>query len=336
MQDLQNGEFTQRAFLKTARWISLRRRRSWILFPPKRHWLCKLRRNNWKVGWGEEILTARTDLLEMLAMLRCTSISRRKTSTLKQAESFRLRMEAVSSRVDRLLATADQGRILREGVRTVIAWPNAGKSSLLNLLLGFERAIVNDVAGTTRDTIEEVINLQGYPIRLIDTAGLRHTNDAVEREGVSRTNVQIERAELVLEVVDASQPAGERISLPPEEERRRLLILNKADLGLHADWQAISNSETAVALSAAPAKAAMVPERRIVKFLTYGGCGIRGLCSHQCSASALPHAGQSQHGVGNRRISQRGFTRIRGSRLARRDGCSGRGGWPTDVEELLV
>ena len=91
------------------------------------------------------------------------------------SEAILLKINTVVTRIEGLLATADQGRILREGLRTVICGaPNAGKSSLLNLLLGFDRAIVNDLAGTTRDTIEEVINIQGLPIRLIDTAGTEH------------------------------------------------------------------------------------------------------------------------------------------------------------------
>lgn len=151
------------------------------------------------------------------------------------------RIESVRGAVDRLMATADQGRILREGVRTVICGaPNVGKSSLLNVLLGFDRAIVSDTAGTTRDTIEEVINLRGIPIRLIDTAGVRESADSVEREGVARTRAQVARAELVLEVFDghAAPPvtglAGLSAEAPPDAIHLRLL--NKVDLGEHPGW----------------------------------------------------------------------------------------------------
>jgi len=150
------------------------------------------------------------------------------------------RLGRVVSELDRLLATADQGRILREGVRTVIFGPpNVGKSSLLNRLLGFERAIVSEVAGTTRDTIEETVNLDGIPLRLIDTAGVRTAGDRIEEEGIRRTLRQIESADLLLEVADAVLPRDEKsIELP--EGTRRLLILNKADLGEHPSWKGIS------------------------------------------------------------------------------------------------
>jgi tRNA modification GTPase len=121
-------------------------------------------------------------------------------------------------------------------VRTVIfGQPNVGKSSLLNLLLGFDRAIVSDVAGTTRDTIEEVVNLNGIPLRLIDTAGVREAIDQIEIAGIQRTVRQIEAADVLLEIVDASQPRPEEFNLPATPAKR-LLVLNKTDLGEDASW----------------------------------------------------------------------------------------------------
>jgi len=117
------------------------------------------------------------------------------------------RIDEVSAGIDAMLATAEQGRILREGVRTVICGePNVGKSSLLNGLLGYERAIVSDVEGTTRDTVEEVVNIQGIPLRLIDTAGVRESSDQIEQQGIIRSEKQIELADFILEVVDGSKP----------------------------------------------------------------------------------------------------------------------------------
>lgn len=148
------------------------------------------------------------------------------------------RLAEVQSKVERLTATADQGRILREGVRTVIAGvPNVGKSSLLNVLSGFDRAIVSETAGTTRDTIEEVINLGGIPLKLVDTAGIRASEDEIEREGVSRSEKQIENAELVLEVFDVSRPKSENSApLAIPLGARRVAVLNKLDLGRNPDW----------------------------------------------------------------------------------------------------
>ena len=147
------------------------------------------------------------------------------------------KLDAVRDGIAALLRTADQGRILREGVRTVIyGAPNVGKSSLLNLLLGYERAIVSETPGTTRDTIEEVINLRGIPLRLVDTAGVREAGDAVEREGIERTRVQVERADLVLQVFDASV---ENLNRKDAEARKEILILNKCDLGEHTSWRGV-------------------------------------------------------------------------------------------------
>ena len=132
-------------------------------------------------------------------------------------------------RISDLLATADQGRILREGVRTVIyGKPNVGKSSLLNRLLGYQRAIVSAQEGTTRDTIEEVVNIRGIPLRLIDTAGVRESKDEIEREGIAMTHGQVAKADLILEMRDLSEPF-EQVELPIPEGAKHLQILNKRD-----------------------------------------------------------------------------------------------------------
>ena len=148
------------------------------------------------------------------------------------------RILGFENRLDRLLATADQGRILRHGLRTVIyGAPNVGKSSLLNLLLGYDRAIVSEVPGTTRDTIEEVINIRGLPVRLIDTAGTRESFDLLESEGIRRAQHQVEQADLVIQVVDGSQPPE---NLKDLDGRPNVLLLNKCDLGVHPLWTEIA------------------------------------------------------------------------------------------------
>ncbi|MBL9132791.1 MAG: tRNA uridine-5-carboxymethylaminomethyl(34) synthesis GTPase MnmE, partial [Verrucomicrobiaceae bacterium] len=152
------------------------------------------------------------------------------------------RIDAVQEQARQLLATSEQGRILRHGARTVISGaPNVGKSSLLNVLLGFERAIVSSTAGTTRDTIEEIIQVHGIPLRLVDTAGLRDACDDIERIGIERTQRELERADLILEVLDASQHAR-RLDLPESLASRRIVILNKTDLGIHPAWEAETNA----------------------------------------------------------------------------------------------
>ncbi len=132
-----------------------------------------------------------------------------------------------------LLAEAERGRRLRDGVHAVIVGPpNAGKSSLLNALAGSERAIVTDVAGTTRDTLRETIRLDGLAVDLVDTAGLREGGDAIEREGMRRARAELERADLALIVVDARDPAGGAAAVADALAGvpRRLWIHNKVDL----------------------------------------------------------------------------------------------------------
>lgn len=131
----------------------------------------------------------------------------------------------IHGRINRLLATANEGRILREGVRLVLCGePNAGKSSLLNRLLGFERAIVSAIPGTTRDTIEEFASLRGIPFRIVDTAGLRETMDAVEREGVERARRAMARADVIVRIADVTRDSGF------ERHQGEILALNKIDL----------------------------------------------------------------------------------------------------------
>ncbi|MEN8693819.1 MAG: tRNA uridine-5-carboxymethylaminomethyl(34) synthesis GTPase MnmE [Akkermansiaceae bacterium] len=149
-------------------------------------------------------------------------------------EGLRKRLEHQMTIIAGLLATADQGRVLREGVRTVIyGKPNVGKSSLLNRLLGYQRAIVSSIEGTTRDTIEEVVNVRGIPLRLIDTAGVRESSDEIEQTGIAMTHLQLEKADLVLELTDLSQlPSEEMLGVP--DGVKHLRIYNKSDEALPA------------------------------------------------------------------------------------------------------
>ena len=148
-------------------------------------------------------------------------------------EKLLARIDETVAFIDRLLATADEGQLLRRGIRAaIIGRPNAGKSSLLNQLLGHDRAIVSAIPGTTRDTIEEAANIRGIPVVFIDTAGIRESADEIEAEGVRRSEVSLSRADLVLHVIDSGEPlhATDEQRLAAGGGRRRIVVLNKVDL----------------------------------------------------------------------------------------------------------
>jgi tRNA modification GTPase len=134
--------------------------------------------------------------------------------------------------MDELLRTADEGRILRRGIRAaIVGRPNVGKSSLLNQLLGHDRAIVSSLPGTTRDTIEETANIRGLPVVFIDTAGLREAGNAIEQEGIRRSHESVARAELILHVLDGSESLTDedRRYLDQFAGKKRILVRNKVD-----------------------------------------------------------------------------------------------------------
>jgi tRNA modification GTPase len=155
--------------------------------------------------------------------------------------------------IEELLRNAEQGKILREGISTaIVGKPNVGKSSLLNALARENRAIVTDIPGTTRDVIEEYVNVGGIPLRLLDTAGIRETSDVVEQIGVERSRTALADADLILLVLNRSEPLSdeERELLEQVRNRQAIVILNKIDLPPRLDEEAI---------------AGLVPEERIVK-----------------------------------------------------------------------
>ena len=157
---------------------------------------------------------------------------------------------AIQAGLTRLLSTAEEGRLIKDGITVaILGKPNVGKSSLLNALVQRERAIVTDIPGTTRDTIEETINLGGIPMHLIDTAGIRQTSDIIEQQGVLRSKAVIDKAEFLLLMFDASQGLTEADVelLETANSHKALLILNKTDLPIvtppDALWAHCSNKQ---------------------------------------------------------------------------------------------
>ncbi|WP_297777579.1 tRNA uridine-5-carboxymethylaminomethyl(34) synthesis GTPase MnmE [Blautia sp.] len=148
-------------------------------------------------------------------------------------DTLRGEAELIKGKIDRLLDTVREGKLMKEGIKTVIVGkPNAGKSSLLNTLVGEERAIVTDIAGTTRDILEETIVLHGISLRMMDTAGIRSTDDVVEKIGVGKAIENAKDADLILYVVDASIPLDEndREIIGLLRDKKAVVILNKTDL----------------------------------------------------------------------------------------------------------
>lgn len=181
---------------------------------------------------GDRIRIVRNNILELLTRVVAGIDFPEEIGDAPEPEIERVCKEALSE-LDDLARTARTGRFLREGLRlAIVGRPNAGKSSLLNRLLQFERAIVTDIPGTTRDSLEEMLDLNGIPIVLVDTAGIRNTEDQVEQIGIERSKKAIAESDLALIVVDATQGEGE-----PEQQIRELLadkphitIQNKIDL----------------------------------------------------------------------------------------------------------
>jgi tRNA modification GTPase len=242
------GEFTQRAFLNGK--MDLTQAEAVMDLIRAQTELALRAANEQLAGHlGRELTKIQDELLTTLAHIEAYIDFPDEGISPETGKMLLDRLEETGASLARLIATADQGRILRHGLRTVIyGEPNVGKSSLLNLLLGYDRAIVSETPGTTRDTIEETINVRGIPVRLIDTAGKRSSEDSIEQEGIRRTELQLAQADLVLQVVDASLPRGnetERSSALENEreqsmrnsgKKNRILVLNKVDLGIHEDW----------------------------------------------------------------------------------------------------
>ena len=200
------GEFTKRAFLNGR--LDLARAEGVMeLITAKSARAAHAARERLAGAFSHAVTDIRTQILGAVAHIEAGIDFPEDDIPAASAEHLAAEIDAASAAVRRLLAGADTGRVLRDGVKTVIVGrPNVGKSSLLNALLGMERAIVTDVPGTTRDIIEEEISVAGIPLRLLDTAGLRAAEDAVEQIGVARTEQHLMDAELILAVFDASEP----------------------------------------------------------------------------------------------------------------------------------
>jgi tRNA modification GTPase len=228
----QPGEFTRRAFLHGR--LDLTQAEAVADLIHARTELALSAANQQLAGGlSRRVRAVRDDLLKALAHLEAHIDFPDEDIAPDTREALLDRMRGGLASLDTLLATAREGRILRRGVRAaILGRPNAGKSSLLNQLLGHDRAIVSPVAGTTRDTIEETANIRGLPVVFVDTAGLREAADVLEEEGIRRTRAAAAQAEVLLHVLDTSEALDpvDQGFLAEFRARPRLLVLNKADL----------------------------------------------------------------------------------------------------------
>ncbi|NTR73181.1 tRNA uridine-5-carboxymethylaminomethyl(34) synthesis GTPase MnmE [Enterococcus faecium] len=227
------GEFTKRAFLNGR--VDLSQAEAVMdLIRAKTDKAMGLALNQLDGNLSALIRSLRQEILETLAQVE-VNIDYPEYDDVEELTTKLLleKAQMIQQRIQALLATSKQGKVLREGLSTaIIGRPNVGKSSLLNHLLREEKAIVTDIAGTTRDVIEEYVNVRGVPLKLIDTAGIRETEDVVERIGVKRSRKALAEADLILLVLNQSEPltAEDEQLLEATSGLKRIILLNKTDL----------------------------------------------------------------------------------------------------------
>ena len=226
------GEFTKRAFLNGR--IDLTKAEAVMdIIHAKNEFALQSSLKQLKGSVSEKVRKLREDILYEIAFIESALDDPEHISLDGYPEKLEEKVSIIIEETDKLLSTADNGRILKEGIHTVIVGkPNAGKSSLLNVLAGEEKAIVTDIAGTTRDALEQTINLGDVTLNMIDTAGIRDTDDPVEQIGVEKAKKVTDDADLILYVVDTSVPLNESDEeiFRMIKDRHTLILMNKSDL----------------------------------------------------------------------------------------------------------
>ena len=226
------GEFTKRAFLNGR--IDLTQAEAVLdVIRAKTETFARLSQHQLKGELSTELNNIREELMSLYTAIEAVINFPEDDIDAQGRAEMSARLGKQLSKVERLLSSAHNGRILKDGIRIVLCGkPNVGKSSLLNVLLKQDRAIVTDIAGTTRDVLEESAQIKGVPFQLVDTAGILEPRDLIEQEAVKRSHLFIESADLVLLVLDSSQllEEADRLLLEKLKGRKVLIVLNKSDL----------------------------------------------------------------------------------------------------------
>ena len=226
------GEFTKRAFLNGR--IDLSQAESVMdLISAKNELAAKTALSQLKGSLKNKIMDLRNQLIHEVAFIESALDDPEHYSLDGFSEKLDDLLLDMEKEINHLIRTADDGKMLKEGIKTVILGkPNAGKSSVLNVMMGKDRAIVTDVAGTTRDTLEEFISIRGIPLNIIDTAGIRKTDDIVEKIGVDKSLKEIEDADLILYIIDSSIKLDENDEkiIQMIKDKKVIILRNKSDL----------------------------------------------------------------------------------------------------------
>lgn len=226
------GEFTKRAFLGGR--IDITQAESVMdMIHAKNELAARSSISQLKGSLSNRVKEIRSLLLNQIAFIESALDDPENYSLDGYSEKLKEKLEEIIKEIQHLIDTAEEGKMIKEGIRTVILGkPNAGKSSLLNALLGENRAIVTDIAGTTRDTLEEDVMIHGIPLKIVDTAGIHETVDIVEKIGVDKARESVEEADMVLYVVDGNKPldADDTQIIGLLEGKKAIIVMNKIDI----------------------------------------------------------------------------------------------------------
>jgi len=260
----EKGEFTKRAFLNGR--LDLSQAEAVIdLIRAKSEKTFDVALNQLSGAFSDKIREIREDLTDILVDITVNIDYPDEDIEEMTYEKLTSSVRNVKEKISKLLSTADTGRIIREGLSvSIVGKPNVGKSSLMNVLMGENRAIVTDIPGTTRDIIEESMVIKNIPVVITDTAGIRDTEDIIEKIGIEKSKTALSRADLIIFVIDASRPLEEEDMqiMSHVAGRRAIVLLNKSDKGLAADRALIEKE---------------LPSAVIIETSVIGGRGIEEL-----------------------------------------------------------